>query len=205
MKLYYSPGACSLAPHIALYEAKLKFDAEKVDLASKKTQSGEDFLKINPKGYVPTLKINDNQILTECAVILQYIGARSEVANLAPTPDSFESFQFKEWLNFIASELHKGVGIFFRKNLTEEVKNEALQILAKRFTFLEDNLSKHKYLMGESFTLADAYLFTILRWTYHFKIDLSAWPSLPKYFEFIKQRPAVQEALSHEDLSAKNK
>lgn len=202
MKLYYSPGACSLAPHIALYESKLKFDVEKVDLNTKKTESGGDFLAINSKGYVPTIKIDDNQILTECAVILQYIAAQSTAVKLAPPADSFESYKLKEWLNFIASELHKGVGLFFRKNLPDEVKNEAWQILEKRFKYLEQNLSKHKFLMGDTFTVADAYLFTILRWTHHFKMDLSAYPALSAYFKAIQQRPAVQETLNKEGLKS---
>ncbi len=199
MKLYYSPGACSLAPHIALNEAGLQYELEKVDLGSKKTESGEDYIKINPKGYVPALKLDNNELLTEAGVILQYIASNSK-QKLSPDETSFDYYRCKECLHFISTELHKGIGFFFRKNLTEEAKNEQIQTLNKRFNLLENTLSKQTYLMGDSFMVPDAYLFTVLRWAHHFKLDLSGYPAINKYFENVKMRPMVQKTLEEEKL-----
>lgn len=194
MKLYYSPGACSLAPHIALNEAGLQYELEKVDLSNKKTESGEDYLNINHKGYVPALKLNNNELLTEAAVVLQYIASKSD-KKLSPDENSFDYYRYKECLNFISTELHKGIGFFFRKNITDEAKNEQIQTLNKRFKILEHTLS-----MGDTFMVPDAYLFTVLRWAHHFKIDLSGYPAINKYFENVKMRPMVQKALEEEKL-----
>lgn len=199
MKLYYSPGACSLAPHIALNEAGLKYDLEKVDLASKKTESGKDYNEINAKGYVPALILDNGELLTEAAIVLQYISAQVP-QKLSPDENSFEYYRFKEWLNFISSELHKGIGFFFRKNLTNEVKNSQSELVSKRLKFLDSSLPDQGYLMGENFTAADAYLFTVLRWAYYFKLDLSGFPKINQYFEKVKQRPHVQKTLAEENL-----
>lgn len=198
MKLYYSPNACSLSAHIVLRECDTTFEMESVDLKNKKTDSGADYLKINPKGYVPALKLDNGQILTEASVIIQYLADTSPQFKLAPALGTFERYRLQEWLSFIATEIHKGLGVFFIPNLPEEFKKIAMGNIQRKLDYLEKHLSKHAMLLDDTFTVADAYLFTILRWTHYFKMDLTPWPSLPKYMETIAQRPAVQAALKAE-------
>lgn len=200
MKLYYAPGACSLAPHIVLREAKYKFDLEKVDLAAKRTEGGDDYLAVNPKGYVPALKLDDGTLLTEAAVILQYLADRKPRRALAPKPRTPERYRLMEWLNFTASEIHKGLGDFFNPKMTPEWREARLERLGRRFDFLEKALGAQHYLMGE-FSIADAYLFTILNWTNRHQVDLSNWPNIRAFMARIAERPAVKKAMKAEGLT----
>ncbi len=200
MKLYFSPGACSLSPHIALRESGLPFDIDQVDLASKQTKSGADFRTINPKGYVPALRLDDGQVLTEAAVIVQYIADRKPEAKLAPPAGTRERYRLEEWLNFIATEMHKGLSPLFNPNVPEAWQKVIKDNIATRFDFLTKSLQGKPYLMGESFSVADGYLFTILNWTNFVKIDLGKWPALKAYLERVAARPAVRAALKAEGL-----
>jgi glutathione S-transferase len=200
MKLYFSPGACSMAPHIVLREARFTFDLEKVDLAKKQTESGEDFNKINPKGYVPAIRLEDGQILTEAAVILQCLADKKPEAGLAPKPETMERYRLMEWLNFVASELHKQIGPLFNPKVTGEWKESQLDLLGKRFDYLSERLSGRQYLMGDQFTVADAYLFTVLNWTNYLKLDLGKWPALRDYMVRVAARPAVKDTMKAEGL-----
>lgn len=201
MKLYYSPGACSLSPHIVLHESGLKFDAESVDLKEKKTKSGKDFNQVNPKGYVPTLELDDGQILTEGTAIVQYIADKASGAKLIPANGSLERYRAQEWLNFIATELHKGFGPLFNPNMPKEAKDIALQRLEMRLGYLDKHFGANDYVMGNAFSVADAYAFTILSWTNFVKIDLGKWPNVKKFYDRIGARPKVQEALRVEGLA----
>jgi glutathione S-transferase len=199
MKLYYSPGACSLAPHIVLREAGLKFDIEKVDLAAKKTETGEDYLSVNPKGYVPALKLDDGTVLTEAGVICQYIADLRPRRGLAPKPKTPERYKLMEWLNFTSSEIHKGLGDFFNPSMTPEWREAKLQRLGKRLDYLERVLGGSQYLMGE-FSIADAYLFTVLNWTGRLQVDISKWPNVQAFKTRIAERNTVKKAMKAEGL-----
>lgn len=201
MKLYYAPGACSLAPHIALRETGAAFDLEKVDLAKKQTAGGEDFTRINPKGYVPALRLDDGEILTEVAVILQYLADRKPEAALAPAAGSMQRYRLMEWLNFISSEIHKQFGPLFNPQITPEWKANQLNVLGRRFDYLSERLNGQPYLMGERFSVADAYLFTVLNWNSYVGMDMGKWPKLQAYMARVAERPAVREALRAEGLS----
>lgn len=200
MKLYYAPGACSLAPHIALREAGLSFKLEKVDLASKQTENGEDYTKVNPNGYVPALKLDNGEILSEVAVLLQYIADEKPNSKLAPELGSIERYRLMEWLNFIATEIHKTLGALFNPSITPEWKDSQLAVFAKRCDSLAEQLDDKQYLLGDSFTIADAYLFTALSWTRFHKVDMSKWPTLMDYMTRVAGRPAVTEAMQKEGL-----
>lgn len=200
MKLYYSPGACSLSPHIVLREAGLDFTVEKVDLRAKKTESGNDFNAINPKGYVPTLQFDDGNILTEGPAIVQYIADKAPQSKLAPANGTLERYRLQEWLNFISTELHKNFSPLFNPAFPEEGKKIQRENIAKRFGTLSAVLEKSPFLMGEQFTVADAYLFTVLGWTRMTGIDLSQWPVLQAYHARVAERPNVQAALKAEGL-----
>lgn len=200
MKLYFSPGACSMAPHIVLREAKFTFDLEKVDLAKKQTEGGKDYNQINPKGYVPAIRLDDGQILTEVAVILQYLADQKPEAGLAPKPQTMERYRLMEWLNFLTSELHKQIGPLFNPKVTGEWKESQLNLLNKRLDYLAQRLDGKHYLTGDKFTVADAYLFTVLNWTTFLKFDLGKWPVLKDYMVRVAARPAVQETLKAEGL-----
>jgi glutathione S-transferase len=201
MKLYYSPGACSLSPHIVLRETGTDFDLVKVDTKTHKTASGEDFYKVNPKGYVPVLELDSGEILTEGPAIVQYLADRKSANGLLPKPGTMERVRVQEWLNFITSELHKGLGGMFHPKMPEEFKD----VVKERFgtlhaRILEDHFAKNDYLMGKDFTVADAYLFTVLGWGKYLGIDMAKWPNVAKYLERVAQRPKVQEALKAEGL-----
>ena len=200
MKLYYTPGACSLGPHIALLEAGFKFDLEKVDLVSKKTASGGDFTMINPKGYVPALVLDDGSVLTEAGVILQYIADQKPEAGLAPRMGSMERYHLMEWINFISTEIHKAFGPFWDGSNSDPAKQGARDYLAKRFGFVEQALAKSPFLMGNTFTVADAYLFTVVNWTNFHAIDLGPWPKLKDFMGRVAARPRVHETLKSEGL-----
>lgn len=192
MKLYIKPGACSLSPHIVLRESKLPFELVKAD-----TRSPEFSQKINPKGYIPVLQLDDGQVLTEGVAIVQYLADQKPEAQLAPKNGTLGRYRLQEWLNYIATEMHKGFSPLFRKP-TPEAKLQIIEGLEKKFAFLADHLGKHAFLLGERFTVADAYLFTILTWSRGPGIDLAKWPALKAYFDKIAARPAVQEALQAE-------
>lgn len=200
MKLYYKPGACSMAPHIALREAGFAFDLEKVDLAKHQTASGEDYLRINPKGYVPALLLDDGSLLTECTVILQYIADHQPGCNLAPKPGTLERYRLMEWLNFLATEVHKQFSPFFNPKAAQEIKDYNLRLLTRRFEYLEANLTGKPCLMDTQFTVADIYLFTLLNWCNLHKIDLAQWPAIKDYMTRIAARPSVRETMKAEGL-----
>ena len=200
MKLYYTPAACSLAPHIVLCEAGISADLEKVDLGKKTTASGVDFHTVNPKGSVPALELDDGQVLTEVAVLVQYIADRKPEAGLVPRAGTLERYRVMEWLNFVSSELHKAFGPLFNPQADSAWKDAQVAVLGKRFDYLAERLGGRPYLMGDAFTVADAYLFTVLNWTGFAKIDLGKWPVLRDYAARVAARPAVQEAMKAEGL-----
>lgn len=198
MKLYYTPGACSLAPHIAAREAGVPLELEKVDLGSKKTAGGSDYLKVNPKGYVPALALDDGTTLTEAGAILQYLGDRA--AGLMPPAGSMERYREVEWITFISSEIHKGFGPLWDPSASEEVKKAARERLAKRLAYVDQAIAGRDFLMGSTFTVADAYLFTILNWSGMTGVDLSPHANLQAFQKRVGARPKVQEALRAEGL-----
>ncbi|MFL6623826.1 MAG: glutathione transferase GstA [Sulfurifustis sp.] len=201
MKLYFLPGACSLSPHIVLREAGMSFELEKVDRATKRTASGEDYLQVNPKGYVPALKLDDGQILTEGPAIVQYLADQKPESSLAPKTGTMERYRLMEWLNFTTSELHKQFSPLFNPKVTPDWKQNQLDLLAKRFDHVETNLKGKSFVMGDRFTVADAYLFTVLNWSNFQKIDLAKWPTIKDYLARIAARPSVKEALRAEGLA----
>ena len=200
MKLYYSSGACSLSPHIVLLELGLPYTLEKMDFATKKTANGVDYSTINSKGAVPTLELDDGRRLTEGPAIVQYLADLKPDSGLAPRAGSFERYQLMEILNYITSELHKGFSPLFNSKISADWKAGALANLDKKFDWLTDFLKGKTFLMGNAFTVADAYLFTVLGWSGHVGIDLSKWPVLAAYRARIAQRPKVQQALKEEGL-----
>jgi len=202
MKLYYSPGACSLAPHIALREADLRFDLERVDLKTKRTASGRDFREINPKGYVPTLELDDpgGEILTEAQVILQYIADLAPDHTLIPPTGTFARYHAQEMLGFVSTELHKQYGPLFKPDTPESVQATQRGKIGDRLTYLQDVLGDRAFLMGETFMVPDAYLFVMLRWGHKVGIDIPLWPILEDYEQRIAHRPAVEAALAAEGL-----
>jgi glutathione S-transferase len=200
MKLYFSPGACSLSPHIVLCEASIDHELEQVDLRSKKTASGEDFQEINPKGYVPALKLDNGEVLTEGPAIVQYLGDLKPTSKLVPAADTMERYRLQEWLNFISTEVHKQFSPLFNPGTPPESKQAALIALASRFDYLSRKLEGRAYLMGEIFSAADAYLYTVLRWCKPTGMDLDKWPVLKAFVERVGARPAVQTALRAQGL-----
>jgi len=202
MKLYYSAGACSLAPHIALSESGLPYDVAMVDLKKHVLADGTDYYKINPKGYVPLLELDDGARLSEVAVILQYIADRKPGA-LAPAYGTMERYRLMEWLNFIATELHKQFSPLWYATTPDATRDALKAKLATRFELLSTTLAAQAYLTGSSFTVADAYLFTILNWAPMLKIDLAPWPALQQYQARVAARPAVHAVLVAEGLVRK--
>jgi len=200
MKLYFSPGACSLSPHIALLEAGLDFTLERVDVRAKQTAGGVDFLTINPKGYVPALELNDGAVLTEGPAIVQFIADLAPDRQLAPANGTLERYRLAEWLNFISTEIHKTFSPLFRPTSTEEMKEAARAQLSNRLGWLAGELEGRDYLMGSQFTVADAYLFTVLGWANFIQFDLAQWPVFAAYTQRVGARPAVQQALRNEGL-----
>ncbi|MGQ0621659.1 MAG: glutathione transferase GstA [Panacagrimonas sp.] len=200
MKLYYAPGACSLSPHILLREAGLAFDLEKVDLAAKKTASGEDYLSANPNGYVPLLVLDNGEKLAEGIAIALYLASLAPEGQLAPAPGSMAYIRLIEMLAFISTELHKGFGPLFKPNAPDAWKNVVKETLAARLTQTERRLGSKSFVMGDRFTVADAYLFVVLSWGAYVGVDLKRWPALAAYSGRIAARPAVQVALKAEGL-----
>ena len=200
MQLYYSPGACSLTPHIALREAGLEFTLERVDLGSKQTASGDDLKDINPRNYVPALRLDDGQILTECPVILQFIADLVPDRELAPPAGTMARYRLQERLNIITSELHKSFNPLFHKECPAEWKQYTRAALGRRFDEFDGVLANQPFLIGERFTIADPYLYNILNWTKLVHVDLATWPNLQAFRARIAERPAVQAALAAEGL-----
>jgi glutathione S-transferase len=200
MKLYFSPGACSLSPHIVLREAGFNFDLEQVDNREKKTKSGKDYWTINPKGQVPVLEFDNGDRLTEGPVIVQYLADQKPASGLAPAVGSMDRYRVQEWLNFTTSELHKSFGPIFRPTTPDAYKAISKENLGKRFDWLDKQLAGRQYLMGDRFTIADAYLFTVLRWAQRIELDLGKWPNLKAYVDRVAARPKVQEAMKAEGL-----
>jgi glutathione S-transferase len=200
MKLYYSPGACSLSPHIVLREAGLPFDLEQVDVRAKKTKDGGDFFQINPKGQVPTLVLDDGDVLTEGPAVVQYVADKVPASKLIPATGTKERYHVLEWLNYITSELHKNFSPLFRPNTPDDYKSIAKENLAARFGFVDKKLAGRQYLSGDAFTVADAYLFVMTNWANVQKIDLAAWPNVSAFRERVLARPRVQEAMKAEGL-----
>ncbi len=200
MKLYFATGACSMAPHIVLREAAYTFELERVDLAKKQTASGEDYTKINPKGYVPSLRLDNGEVLTEVAVILQYLADQKPESGLAPKAGTMERYRVMEWLNFVSSEIHKQFGPLFNPKITAEWRANQLDLLSRRFEYLTEILNDKPYLLGDQFTVTDAYLFTVLSWSPLLKVDLGKWPRLKDYITRVAARTAVKEAMNAEGL-----
>lgn len=202
MKLFYAPGACSISPHIVLRESGLKFDLDKVNFAEGKTDGGLDFKAINPKSQVPTLQLDDGSVLTEGAVIVQYIADQAPQSGLIPAAGTMERYRVQEWLNFTASELHKNIAPLFRPTTPDAYKEIANQTMDRKLNDLERHLKGKQYLMGDKFTVADAYCYTVLRWTPRAKIDLAKYPAVKAYFDRVAARPKVKEVLEAEGLTA---
>ncbi len=202
MKLYYTPGACSQAPHIVLREAGRRFDLERVDLMTHRTASGDDYREINPKGYVPALELDGpgSDVLTEVAAVVQYIGDLAPDVRLVPPNGTFARYHLQEWLNFIATELHKQFGPMFVRDTPDSVLAKQRAKINERLIWVEEVIVDRAFLMGETFTVADAYLFVMLQWCEQFGLGLPLWPNLDEYEARIAQRPAVKAALSAEGL-----
>lgn len=200
MKLFYAPGACSLAAHILVEETGLPCTLEKVDLGTHKTETGGDYTKINPKGYVPALQLDSGEVLTEVGVVLQYLSDQKKDLQLMAAAGSLERYRQMEWLNFIATEVHKQYSPFWRPDTPAQTKEQHMKLLSRRFSFLSDHLAQRPYLAGAAFTAPDAYLSTVLGWSQHVKIDLSPWPQLTDYLTRVRARPAVIRALKSEGL-----
>ncbi len=200
MKLYYAPGACSLAPHIVASEAGIDLSIEKVDLGAKKTETGKDFLSISPKGSVPTLELDNGQILTEGPVISQYLADQKPGSGLAAAAGTMERYRLQETLGYINSEIHKSYSPLFSKDTTPEVREERKAYLRKRYQLLDATLQKQPFLLGDHFSVADAYLFTVTRWAKPMKLDLSEYSALTKFQETVAARPAVRAAMQAEGL-----
>ena len=200
MKLYYAPGACSLAPHIVLCELGKKFDMEKVDLGVKQTESGKDFNKVNAKGYVPTLELKKGEVLTEVSTILQYLADKAKATKMLPKAGTMARYRAMETLNFVASELHKSIGGLFAKGMPEEGRQIILERVNKRLDYVESVLAKTKFLTGKSFSVADAYAFTVMNWCKGLGIDLSARKNISRFMADMAKRPSVQAAMKAEGL-----
>jgi glutathione S-transferase len=198
MKLYYFTGACSLASNISLREAGLPFELVKVDRRTRKAADGLDYNEVNPKGYVPALTLDNGEVLTENVAVLQYIADRNPAAKLAPAAGTMERYRLVEWLAFISSEIHKSFSPLFREDAHDEVKQYARKLLSGRLDYLNRAIGNRPFLMGEQFTVADAYLFTVLGWGRYVNVDLGQWLQLQRYVERVGARPHVIEALESE-------
>ena len=201
MKLYYSPGACSLSPHIVAREAGIAVDLKKVDLKTKTlADGGASYTALNAKGYVPALGLDDGSMLTEGPAIVQYLADQKPDSGLAPKSGTTDRLRLQEWLNFISSELHKAMGTFFNPKAPDDWKAAVTERLGVRMDYVAKELAGKQYLMGDKFSVADAYLFTILNWAPMVKFDMARWPAITEYYKRVAQRPKVQEALKAEGL-----
>jgi glutathione S-transferase len=200
MKLYYSPGACSLAPHIVAREAGLSPEIEKVDLASRTTASGRPFLEVNPKGYVPALQVQDGTVMTEVSALIQYLADQAPQAGLMPAVGTIERYKVLEWIGFVSTEIHKGFAPLWNPKSPDAVKEAAKEKLFQRFAYLDQELAGRSYLTGEQFTVADAYLFVVTNWTRFHGLSLDSYPNLSGFMSRVAARPKVREALEAEGL-----
>jgi glutathione S-transferase len=200
MKLYYAPGACSMAVHIVLRELGYPFDLERVDLREGRTAAGADYSTANPKGYVPALVLDDGQVLTEAGVILQYLADPKPESGLVLPIEDLGHYRLLEWLTFTSSEIHKTLGALFNPQLPAECRGVSLALFERRCDWLASALGEGPFLMGERYTIADPYLFTVLSWTSVLSVDLGRWPALKAYLAQVAARPAVQETLRAEGL-----
>lgn len=200
MKLYYGPGACSLAPHIVAREAGIALTLDRVDWKNGKFESGELLANVNPKGYVPVIRLDDGSTFTETGAMIQYLADRNPASKLAPALGTMERYRLMEWINYISTELHKGFGPLWKADNPQSVKDATLAALNKRFAYLDAHFDKHQYLLGDTFTAADAYLFTVVNWKNFLNVDTSAYPNLNAFMTRVAARPHVQEALKAEGL-----
>ena len=200
MKLYYSPGACSLAPHIVLRESAMRFELERVDTATHKTEHGVDFYTINPKGYVPVLELDNGERLTEGPIIAQYVSDEAKRRDLMPACGTLARYRVMEWQNYITSELHKSFGPLFNPAFDAATKTLFKTGLRKRYEWVSDQLRGKQYLTGDAFSAADAYLFTVTAWAKYVGLDLAACVDLQAFLGRVAARPAVQEAMKAEGL-----
>jgi len=200
MKLYYSRGACSLAPHIVAHEAGLQIELDKVDTKTKTTQNGGDLKQVSPNGYVPVLQLDDGEYLTEAAVVVQYLADLRPQSGLAPAQGTMARYRLMEWLGFISTELHKGYSPLFHPTTPEEYKTIVRQKLALRLAYVENRLAGQQFLMGDAFSVADAYLFVIVNWSRATQVDLTAFPNVQAFQQRVAHRPAVQAAMKAEGL-----
>jgi glutathione S-transferase len=200
MKLYYTPGTCALSPHIVLSEAGLPHTLAKVNLRTKTVDEDRNYLSVNPKGYVPTLELDDGSVLTEGPAIVQYLADLAPASKLAPANGTIERYRLQEWLNFITAELHKQFSLLFNAATPDDVKAAQREKIGGRLNWLAPQLESKDYLLGETFTVADAYLFTVLRWCDGMGIELAKWPALKRYVDRVGTRPKVVEALKAEGL-----
>jgi len=200
MKLYYTSGACSLSPHIVALEAGIPLPLEKVDGKAKRTESGDDFWQVNPKGYVPALRLDDGELLTEGPAIVQYLADLKPESGLAPANGTLARYRLQEMLGYINSELHKSYSPLFKPDTPESTRAERKDYLLRRYQLIEDALSKQPWLLGDHFTAADAYLFTVTNWARHVDLDLSGFPALMAFQKRVAERPAVQKAMQEEGL-----
>lgn len=201
MKLYYSPGACSMAPHIVAQAAGIGLELVKVDIPAKKTEHGDDYWQINPKGYVPALVLDDGEVLTEVGVVCQYLADQKPESGLIAPAGSRQRYHQMESLNFIATEVHKQIGALFNPALTPEMRQVQTQVIQRRLNALEKLLDGKQYLNGDAFSVADAYLFVPLNWTGHLKLDLADWPNIQAYRARLAQHPAVHATMQAEGLA----
>ncbi len=200
MKLYYSPGACSMAPHIVANETGTAVDLVKVDIPNKKTEHGDDYWAINPKGYVPALQLDDGSVLTEVGVICQYLADHKPDSGLVAKAGSIERYRLMEALNFVATEVHKQLGALFNPRMTPEMREVQMGTIERRLAPLEKSFANRQFMMGDTFSVADAYLFTVLNWTRPLKIDMGQWPNLQDFMGRVAERPKVQQTLKAEGL-----
>lgn len=207
MKLYYSPGACSLASHIVMEEAGAKYEATKVDLKTHTTEKGEEYAKISPKHQVPAMVMDNGQLMTEGVAIMQFVADQHPEKNLIPKWGTQERYRAIEWLNYVSTEIHKGLGSFFgidrlvkNKEGNTEFRQSMKEAMSKKFNYLNDHFQKNQFLLGNQFSVADAYLFTVTRWCNHLQVDLSKFPAVLSYMERVNNRPAVQKVLKAEGL-----
>lgn len=198
MKLYYTPGTCSLSPHIILRETGTPFQLVKTDIRAKTVDGGEDYRTVNPNGYVPALALDDGTLITEGPAIVQHIADQAGATNLAPANGTLARTKLQSWLNFVSTEVHKGFAPMFNPQMPEEAKALFRDKLRQRFAFLDKHFASNDYLMGNTFTLPDAYLYVVLRWGKPMQVDPAEYPNLKKFFDRIEARPAVQEALKAE-------
>lgn len=200
MKLYYDSASCAMSPHIVLCELGLEFDIEKVDLAAQRTETGADYRAINPKGYVPALALDDGAVLTEGGMIVQWLADQRPEAGLLPPVGTLDRYRVQEWLSFVSADMHRNYTPLFDKDLPPEVRRKALARLGGRLDYLAAHLADRSYLMGDRFTVADAYCFTILNWASYVDLDMTPWPTLIAYHSRVMERPAVQAAMAQEGL-----